>query len=217
LTEHLLVMARLPELGRVKTRLAASVGPQRALEVYRELAGHTLAVAEECARTRDVRVTVLLDGDVARAPAEFGRDAVFAAQSDGDLGDRLRAGLDTAFEADAQRACAIGTDCPGLTVARLGQAFDALAGSDAVIGPASDGGYYLIGFREPVWQAARGPAFDDVPWSSARTRDVTVSGLLAAGLSAFHLDELDDVDTVKDLERWRRRHDDQTTNGDGRE
>ena len=88
----------------------------------------------------------------------------------------------------------MGTDIPGITPSILGDAFDALAGQDVVLGPAEDGGYYLIGLSEP-----RRELFDDVPWSTDAVFDVTTQRARANGLSVTVIERLADVDTVGDV------------------
>ena len=102
-----------------------------------------------------------------------------------------------AFEAclpDCAAVCIVGTDIPGITPSTLGDAFDALTARDVVLGPAEDGGYYLVGLSEP-----RPELFDDVPWSTEAVFDVTTQRAKAEGLSVAVIDPLADVDTVGDV------------------
>ncbi|MEJ7661376.1 MAG: TIGR04282 family arsenosugar biosynthesis glycosyltransferase [Hymenobacter sp.] len=151
---HLLIFAREPVLGRVKTRLAAGIGAEAALAAYREL----LALTAAAVAAAQVPATVWL----AEAPADEAAATIPAAapprpewpglpwrvQPPADsLGTRMAHAFGAAFGAGAGRVVVIGTDCPGLSAALLTRAFDQLLTHDVVIGPAADGGYYLLGMN----------------------------------------------------------------------
>lgn len=199
--DALIVFARAPEAGRVKTRLAASVGPERALAVYRELAER---VAESVAprapgEPYDATVCFTPDGAGAEMRRWLGERFAYEAQLEGDLGERMAGAITRRFAVGARRVVVVGTDCPGVTAEVVAAAFAWLAHVDVVFGPALDGGYYLVGVRR------RAPLpFDGVPWSSERTLDVSLARARAAGLTVALLEPLRDVDTLDDLEAWRR-------------
>ncbi|MBG8553697.1 TIGR04282 family arsenosugar biosynthesis glycosyltransferase [Hymenobacter guriensis] len=192
---HLLVFARYPELGKVKTRLAADIGPAAALAVYQELLIHTQAVAAPL----PVAKTVWL---VAPGPtadlSESWTDYELQLQPPGDLGARMHAAFAHAFAQGAGRVLIIGTDCPGLTTAHLQTALEALRTHDVVLGPAADGGYYLLGLTRLYPEL-----FADKPWSTATVRAETLRDAAGLGLRVHLLPELHDVDTAADLARWR--------------
>jgi rSAM/selenodomain-associated transferase 1 len=125
----------------------------------------------------------------------LGGDLSYEPQLESDLGARMHAAIAARVAAGARRVVVIGTDCPGVTGAGVRSAFAALDDADVVLGPATDGGYYLIGMREP--QAA---LFRDVPWSTHRTLAVTLERARAARLCVALLDTLRDIDTADD---WR--------------
>ena len=195
---HLLVFARVPVLGRVKTRLAAGVGAEAALAVYLELLGVTRTAVTSAA----VPVTVWLADTVGSRPtteeAREWRGLAARSQAAGDLGQRMAAAFDAAFAAGAGRVVIIGTDCPGLTAALLGEAVAHLVHHDAVLGPATDGGYYLLGLRRPVPEL-----FVNKAWSTASVLADTLADAKQLQLSVALLPELQDVDTVEDLTVWR--------------
>ncbi len=192
LTE-VVVFGRDPRSGAVKTRLAATVGADRAARVYRVLLEHTLAVAE--ASGFDYRLSMAVE------PVEPPTDVPWEVQPQGDLGVRLRASFDRAFRRGARRVLVVGSDCPELADSHLRSAARALDGRLLVLGPAADGGYWLIGQRAPGAPAL----LEDIPWSTERTRDVTVAKARRMGLDPVLLDELVDVDTIEDLANLRRR------------
>ncbi|MBT9395158.1 TIGR04282 family arsenosugar biosynthesis glycosyltransferase [Hymenobacter sp. NST-14] len=192
--ETLIIFARHPELGRVKTRLAAGIGPAAALEVYRRLLAHTRAVVAPL----KVHKTVWLVG---AGPETAGEWTGFEQlpQPAGDLGAKMQAAFTHDFARPAQAAVIIGTDCPGLTTAHLAEAYAALRTHDVVLGPAADGGYYLLGMRR-----LHPALFENKPWSTATVRAETLADAARLGLRVYLLPELQDVDTAADLRAWQQ-------------
>ncbi len=145
---------------------------------------------------------------VAHTPAEagpeladwLGSDLTFEAQRGGDLGARMRRAIETRLEEGSARVVVIGTDAPDLTPAILQEAFTALGSADVVVGPAADGGYYLIGMR-----AAHRVLFDGIPWSTDQTLARTLAAARQAALRVHVLEILSDIDTADDWRRWARR------------
>ena len=197
MAEHLLILARHPVLGQAKTRLAAAIGPEAALHVYRELLARTRAAADGVAATK----TVWLAGDAPAGDA-FAGWAGYAQrpQPAGGLGPRLHRAFAAAFAAGATAAVAIGTDCPELTAGHLADAFRRLATHDVVVGPALDGGYYLLGTKALVPDF-----FINKPWSTAAVLAATLADADRLGLRVARLPALADVDTAADLAAWRAR------------
>ena len=194
---HLLIFARHPVLGQGKTRLARTIGPEAALCVYRELLARTRAATDGVAAAK----TLWLAGEPA-AESTFAHWAGYQQrpQPPGDLGQRLHAAFAAAFAAGAPAAVVIGTDCPELTAAHLAAAFRHLATHDAVVGPARDGGYYLLGLRALVPDF-----FRNKPWSTATVLAETLADAARLGLRVAQLPPLADVDTAEDLAAWRKR------------
>lgn len=195
---HLLIFARVPALGRVKSRLAAGVGEPAALAVYHEL----LAVTNAAVLAAGVPATVWLADTAGPAPtaAETREWAAHRThcQPEGDLGTRMAAAFAAAFAAGAGRVAIIGTDCPGLRDTHLRQAFALLETNDLVLGPATDGGYYLLGLRQPY------PAlFQHKAWSTDSVLADTLADAGRLGLRVALLPELRDVDNAADLAEWR--------------
>ncbi len=189
------VFVKAPVAGRVKTRLAADVGPVRAAALYRRL-GRQVVAATVSRRHR----TVVWYAPRARGPlvrAWLGGLGVsrFHAQPGGDLGSRLRVAFARHFNDGGQRVVLIGSDCPGVDRRVIGEAFAALDEHDVVLGPARDGGYYLIGMK-----ALREPLFRGIHWSSAAVLDETRAAARRLRLSIQVLAPLRDVDTVSDAQ-----------------
>ncbi len=195
---HLVVYAKVPRLGRVKSRLARDIGPVRALAFYRRTLARLLHRL-----SRDRRWRLVLAGTPDR---EVGRLAPWRSlslpsrvprvgQGTGDLGRRMAR---TFRSMPAGPVVIVGTDIPDVTREHIWQAYCALGASDAVVGPAPDGGYWLIGLR-------RGPSlpalFSGVRWSSPTTLADTLANLGRVRVSL--LATLEDVDDAASLARWR--------------
>ncbi len=201
-TDRLILFTRYPRPGETKTRLIPAVGPEGAAAVQRELAERTFAFARMARARGRVDLEVRVTG---AEPAEFepvyGADLNFVEQGAGDLGQRLARALKEAFAAGFERAAVLGTDCPEATDVQLLQGLEALRSASAVIGPAEDGGYWLLGLE----RAAAGhlaTLFADIEWGTDRVAEVTRARLAAAGLELTELETLADVDRPEDLERW---------------
>lgn len=198
MADHLLIFARHPALGQVKTRLAATVGPEKALETYRELLARTRAAAQGV----DGFKTLWLAGEAPATGSEFANWHGFEPrpQPAGDLGERMHEAFAAAFAAGASAAVIIGTDCPELSTDILREAFAYLTTHDVVVGPAEDGGYYLLGLKTLV------PAFfQNKAWSTDAVLATTLADASRLGLSVAHLPTLSDVDNAEDLAAWQQR------------
>lgn len=194
-SENLLVIfARNPVLGKVKTRLAAEIGEQQALEIYLRLLEHTHKVAEEAAGDVHIYYTDSID--------EFGLLDYFKfkkrLQAGEDLGVRMFTAIETGLKEGYRKVAVIGSDCIELTTDIIDEAFAELDTHDCVLGPANDGGYYLIGLK-----VARDFLFEDKPWGTADVLLDTIIDLQNAQMSFSLLPTLNDVDTKKDLDQMR--------------
>lgn len=198
---RVIVFVRAPELGRVKTRLAATLGAGRALAVYRELLGGTLDTLRPHA---EVELRVTPDG----AAEGFGRclglelppDWRIRSQGAGDLGGRLSRAVEEAFATASGPVVAIGCDCPEITLADVEEAGRLLSGADVVFGPADDGGYWLIGLKRPVPEV-----FQGIAWGGPQVLAQSLDQLRRRGLTAHLLRPLGDIDTEADWQAWQAR------------
>ena len=180
------IFARLPVPGKAKTRLIPAIGEESASRVYARLLNHTVAQVEASGLPFELRVT---GGEMAAFGELFGKDVRVVEQGEGDLGARMA-------RVDAP-AIIIGSDCPAVTPELFRVAARELAERDVVIGPASDGGYYLIGLARPM------PfLFAEMEWSTETVFAETLARLAAQGIGPAVLPELDDIDTPGDLARW---------------
>lgn len=193
----LVLMVKAPTVGAVKTRLASSVGAERATEIYRALVERQLR-----ALPATWPVVVCFDPPAAEAAMRAwltpvrATDLTFAKQAAGDLGERLIAATDDAFGAGAEAVILVGGDCPYLGQGHFEEAAKILTTGQVALGPARDGGYYLISLHRPE------PAlFTGIAWSSPQVLEQTRARCAAAGLRVCELAELEDVD---DEASWQR-------------
>lgn len=187
----LLVFLRAPVLGKVKTRLAATLGKERALEIYTRLLQHTI---EQGARLGVDRQAWYADEVPAEEPCAALGYSVHQ-QAGADLGERMQRAFDSGFSNGHGPIIIIGTDLPQLSEALLREAFKALETHDAVLGPANDGGYYLLGLRKPCAELFQGKN-----WSTDTVFKQTTEDFERLGLTWKTLPELIDIDTEADLD-----------------
>lgn len=191
-----LVFVRAPEAGRVKTRLAAALGPEVALRVYVRLAEHT--VREARAVGEAVRVHFTPAGAEEAVRGWLGEGADYLPQGGGDLGERMHRAFREAFAAGYGRVVIVGSDLPELSAGLLRRALALLEEWEVVLGPARDGGYYLLGLRREVPEL-----FTAIPWSTGEVLARTRERLREVGIEPALLEELADVDEAEDLpEGW---------------
>ncbi|MBI1992345.1 MAG: TIGR04282 family arsenosugar biosynthesis glycosyltransferase [Candidatus Omnitrophica bacterium] len=192
---RLLVFLKYPTPGRVKTRLAASVGEEAASRLYRACV--QLALTRLHALRRDAVICVDPPDALERTRAWVGSGWALRPQRGGTLGERLAHATSAAFMDGATRVVVIGTDSPWLTAEAVDDAFAALGQADLVLGPTEDGGYYLIGLARPA------PAvFADIPWSTSTVYQETLAKARALGLPVQTLPLGYDVDRLEDLQRF---------------
>ena len=195
---EVIVFARTPVLGTVKTRLAASVGDSRALEVYQVLAAHVLHAICLADRTFTVTVAYTPDSDDSREGMASWLRSIscrpdrLQAQTAGDLGARMQAAIAAAL-ARAHNAIVVGTDCPSVTAKTVEDTIEALRAHPCVLGPALDGGYYLIATTR-----ADLPVFQQMQWSTENVFAQTLARLSAERIPVATLAPERDVDTIED-------------------
>ena len=186
--DALLIFTRNPELGKVKTRLAKGIGEVNALEVYKKLLQHTHDQIHTLGVTKRVGYSDRLGIDDLWDASVFEKFV----QEGGDLGERMQRAFEQAFLENFQKVIIIGSDLYDLKNSHLEQAFEALDHSDAVIGPALDGGYYLLGLRQPIPNI-----FKNKTWGSVSVLRDTRKDLKE--YTVRYLEPLNDIDYAKDL------------------
>ncbi len=200
--ERVVVFTRYPVPGETKTRLIPALGEEGAAQLQREMTEHTMRTVDALCRERAASVEVRFTGGEGQTMHDWLGDRVFKRQGDGDLGDRMARSLKDAFTQNCGRVIVIGTDCPSITTGTLSDALNALAMHDLVIGPATDGGYYLIGLRQDVAGIALPDLFNGPTWGTGDVLDKTQGIARALGLSVLLLPSLTDVDEPGDLGEW---------------
>ena len=200
-SDRLVVLTRYPEPGQVKTRLIPLLGADGAAELHRQMTCHTLSIAAELRRLMpELDVVVRVEGGTPSLMQRlYGTEWVFEEQGDGDLGTRIDRAVCDAFAAGRSRVAVIGTDCPELTSQSLRSAFRSLGASDVVIGPACDGGYYLIGLRRIASNL-----FVRMPWGTSEVFGKTVEAARQLALDVAVLPLLRDVDRPEDIRVWEQ-------------
>ena len=186
----LIVFLRLPERGKVKTRLAEGLGPDEALRIYTLLTNHTLATAARLARP----VYLFYDGGL---PEDKTASFSYQIQGQGDLGQKMMHALSFVLRLHP-KAVVIGSDCPGITQGILMEAFSRLEEVDIVIGPATDGGYYLLGCKKIIPDL-----FHSIDWGTDAVLKQTMEKIRGTNLSWHFLPTLNDIDTAEDWKTFQ--------------
>jgi len=187
----LIVFVKNPELGKCKTRLAATIGDEKALTFYKNMLEHTRSIVDKSAADKHICYSAFIDHDDLWPNNETYSKQLQVAR---DLGDRMLHAIEHGFKAGYEKVCIIGSDCYDLTSAILEEAFNALARNQAVIGPSTDGGYYLLGMTHPMPEL-----FKDKAWSTNSVTADTEADLKRLGKPYQKLRALTDIDNEADL------------------
>ncbi|MEE8169543.1 MAG: TIGR04282 family arsenosugar biosynthesis glycosyltransferase [Phycisphaerae bacterium] len=197
-TAVLIIFAKYPQPGRVKTRLIGSISAEQAAELHRHCLVATWRVAAGVPGTRPL-LAISPDDAATEFQRVLGDDAACRPQGQGDLGARLERAARRAFEESAGRVILLGCDCPSLDRRTIETALRALDDADVVLGPAVDGGYYLLGLR-----SSAPLLFERIDWGTDRVAAQTRARCDEAGLSIHELAALRDLDRWEDLAAWVR-------------
>jgi len=188
----IIVFLKPPIIGKVKTRLAASIGDHQALQIYRHLLRHTFHILNHS----EAEVFLFLTEKEKKGSLSFRLpNSHVLYQSGEDLGMRMKNAFEKVFQWNFGPVIIIGTDNIEIRPKHLRQAFNALQSNDVTIGPSNDGGYYLLGMN-----SFQSQLFDDIAWSSSVVLKQSIEKIINSGLSLQLLSELVDIDEYKDLE-----------------
>ncbi len=185
-----IIFAKSPRGENVKTRLAGRLSKDERLALYESLLENTV---------EKLRNVPGADTFISYTPPEDG--GYFAGfglqtfpQAEGDLGLKMHAAITRALDEGYEKAVLVGVDIPGLTASIIQRAFGLLSENDLVFGPATDGGYYLVGLKKPAEEV-----FTGIEWSRRTTLGKSVEKAMAAGLRVEYVDTLSDIDRPEDL------------------
>ncbi|MEO8208975.1 MAG: TIGR04282 family arsenosugar biosynthesis glycosyltransferase [bacterium] len=191
-SKALIVFAKNIVLGKVKTRLAKDIGDEKALEIYRALLNETYEAAKDFKGKKFLFLSDFFDKNL------FEASFAQIIQTGNDLGEKMKNAFENIFQKNFQTAVIIGTDCPDLDLCIINEAFEKLFHYDIVIGPAKDGGYYLLGMKKPY-----NFLFENIEWSNQNVLKETIKRIVENKLSYYLLKELSDVDEINDLMHFK--------------
>ena len=200
-SRQLIVMARWPAPGRCKRRLAQELGAARAAQIQARLTVHTLAAARDARQGYGLELVLAVEGLGGLAASRWGQ-ALGAdrtvLQGRGALGVRMQRQFQRAAREGASKVVLIGSDLPELEASDLSAAFTSLGHCQGVLGPALDGGYWLIGLRRPEPELLAG-----IAWGGAQVLEQTLAAMARRGLEPELLTRRGDLDWARDLLPWR--------------
>ena len=196
--KHLIIFTRYPQPGKTKTRLIPALGVEGATNLQRQMTEFTLSKVkkfqESAAISFEIRFT---GGNLQLMQNWLGTELNYQLQGEGDLGKRMENSFLSAFNKGAQEVVIIGIDCPDISAEVLAQAFEKIHNCDLLLGPAVDGGYYLIGLKRAI-----GELFINIDWGTSKVLQQTVDIAQQLNLSVGYLATLADVDRPEDLPIW---------------
>lgn len=190
----MLIFVKFPEPGKVKTRLAQDMGKKKAAQIYSRMAR---TIINKLSKSKDYKVMIFFDPPERKADVKTWlqyNGCKFLPQEGSSLGERMANAFRWAFSLGEEKAVIIGTDCIDISNDLICESFDALDKTDVVLGPAEDGGYYLLGLKKLTPEI-----FNNIDWSTNRVLNQTLEKLGEKGLSFKLLQTLKDIDTVSDL------------------
>jgi rSAM/selenodomain-associated transferase 2/rSAM/selenodomain-associated transferase 1 len=198
--KRLVLFTKFPVPGKVKTRLIPSLGAEGSAGLHRRLVLRTLRTARDACKQLGADLEIHFEGGTEEALHHWlGDDLSLVKQAAGNLGHRMETAFEAGFRNGSPATVIIGSDCPLLTPQIIISAFHHLARSQAVFGPANDGGYYLIGLSSPIPEL-----FQEIPWSTERVLSESLRVLDRKKIVPTLLEPLDDLDRPEDLVHWNR-------------
>lgn len=190
----LIIFLRLPEKGKVKTRLAASIGEEAALEIYLQMVNITLEAASQV----EAKIYLFYDGGLPPKDLQI-KSYDYLLQQGNELGEKIFHAFEYVLSRHS-KAIIIGSDCPEISSNILLKSFQLLQYHDITLGPAFDGGYYLLGCKK-LYPSL----FHAIPWSQPSTMRETINRIEDLKLTYQLMDILSDIDTVEDWECFQRK------------
>ena len=200
---NIITFCKYPVEGKVKTRIAKTIGNEFAVKLYKLFAEHTF---QELLKTSSIFPYLFFADNHDREKIKRWAGAEFSLepQEGNDLGERMYNAFKKVIDRGSNKTIIIGTDIPDMSSDIIRKALQALNNSDVVIGPSNDGGYYLLGMKK-LYKSL----FTGIEWSSDSVLSVTLEKINALNLSYSILPELVDVDTEDDLKKWLTKYSDE--------
>ncbi|MGB5971058.1 MAG: TIGR04282 family arsenosugar biosynthesis glycosyltransferase [Spirulinaceae cyanobacterium] len=193
--KRLIIFSRYPEPGKTKTRMIPVLGAKGAAELQRKMTEATLAEAAKLLSNNATKVTVFFAGGNQQIMQEWlGTSWLYQPQAEGDLGARMHSAFQISFSEGNEKVVIIGIDCPDLNAQLLTEAFQLLSSNDLVLGPAEDGGYYLIGLRCLIPELLQ-----HISWGTSQVFAQTTAIATKLNLATACLPILKDIDRPEDL------------------
>ncbi|MCI5118157.1 MAG: glycosyltransferase [Candidatus Electrothrix sp. LOE1_4_5] len=200
LQQAIIIFTRYPQVGKVKTRLIDRLGPQGAASLHDQLTKQVISSIQPLLQTGQTQLQVAYCGATAQEMTDWlGQDISFTRQQGNDLGKRMQHAFEQAWQQGAEKVLLIGSDCPGIDADIMRSGLNALQTHDLVLGPAVDGGYYLIGLHAHVQGYEL--LFQRIDWGTAQVLQQTLEQAEQASLSYTYtlLPKLHDIDRPEDL------------------
>ena len=196
--QSLIIFSRYPEPGKTKTRLIPALGAEGAAKLQRQMTEDTLKEARRLL-SNEIRVTIYFNGGNQKLMQTWlGKDWHYQPQGEGDLGAKMHSAFEKSFDEGSNKVVIIGIDCPDLNGELLTKAFQQLTHKDLVLGPAQDGGYYLIGLRRLIPEL-----LENISWGTSQVFQQTTAIATKLNLKTAYLPVLNDLDRPEDLsEKW---------------
>ncbi|SMG33737.1 hypothetical protein SAMN05661096_02156 [Marivirga sericea] len=188
----LIIFVKNPELGKCKTRLAATIGDEKALTFYKNMLQSTKEIAEKVEADKAIYYSSFIDeDDLWPNQAPFYKRLQ---NQDPDLGAKMQSAFSEAFDTGYESVCVIGSDCYALDEKVIAEAFKTLESKGAVLGPSNDGGYYLLGMNQLYTQL-----FEQKEWSTESVAPDTIQDFKSLNVKYYLLEQLTDIDNEEDL------------------
>ncbi|MGA8178435.1 MAG: TIGR04283 family arsenosugar biosynthesis glycosyltransferase [Desulfobacterales bacterium] len=204
--ERLIIFTRYPETGTTKTRMIPIMGEKGAARLQREMTEHVASQVVGLSASKNLTIEICYDGgneDLMRR--WLGSEFEYVLQKGDDVGERMQQAFEDAFGSGATSSVIIGTDIPDLTARVVRDAFNVLKQKEMVLGPAKDGGYYLIGLSKTAFSPAIRDLFTGIKWGEKDVLRKTINAATGLGIHYSLVDKLQDVDRPEDLSIWARR------------
>lgn len=196
--ENIILFTRFPQPGKVKTRMIDRLGPQGAAQLHRKMTEQVIYQIQPALQTRKIQLQVYYNGGSHQDMAAWlGRNCTFCIQQGRDLGQRMEHAFAQTVQQGAERILLIGSDCPDITADIITSGLEKLNSHDLVLGPAADGGYYLIGLHAAGNKNAI--LFNSINWGTDQVLEQTLTQAKKGGLSYTLLPQLHDIDRPEDL------------------